>query len=215
MYELLECAFKAREPIPDLVMHLSKENSDISSKGEWEKDFEDTIVLVEHVVAYWSRVLQSAKQNYSPTKREALALKEGLIKFQPYLEGEKIFAITDHAAWTLLTLGLVFSVFPNMRIIHRAGKVHSNVDPVSHLRCRLPPQRSPLDNEFDLLRLKPAEDTLHNMFNKLGPKFEENLLTVASQFAKSELQTKNDGISMDVPLMLHGDEKIDIPYVTS
>ena len=100
MYELLERAFKAKEPIPDLVMHLVKQNSDVPQQGEWDKDFENTTVYVERVVAYWSRVLQSAERNYSPTEREALALKEGLIKFQPYLEGEKIFAITDHAALT-------------------------------------------------------------------------------------------------------------------
>ena len=63
-------------------------------------NFEDTIVHIECVITYWSRVLQAAERNYSPTEREALALKEGLIKFQPYLEGEKILAITDHAALT-------------------------------------------------------------------------------------------------------------------
>ena len=33
-------------------------------------------------------------------EREPLALKEGLIKFQPYskVEGETILAVTDHAA---------------------------------------------------------------------------------------------------------------------
>ena len=170
-YELLERAFKAREPIPDLVTHLVKENSDVPPRGEWSTNFEDTIVYVERVVAYWSRVLQSAERNYSPTEREALALKEGLIKFQPYLEGEKIFAITDHAALTwsktfqnvnrrLLTWGLVFSAFPNMKIIHRAGRVHSNVDPVSRLRRRIPPQRSPLDSETNPLKLRPTEDPL-------------------------------------------------------
>ena len=144
-YELLERAFKAGEPVPDLATHLVKEDSDVPPQKGWSKNFEDTTVYVECVVAYWSRVLQSAERNYSPTEREALALKEGLIKFQPYLEGEKIFAITDHAALTwsktfqnvnrrLLTWGLVFSAFPNMKIIHRAGRVHSNVDPVSQLR---------------------------------------------------------------------------------
>ena len=68
-------------------------------------------------------MLQAAKRNHSPIEREALALKEGLIKFQPYLEGEKVLAITDHAALTwsktfqnvnrrLLTWGLVLSAFP-------------------------------------------------------------------------------------------------------
>ena len=141
-YEKLERAFKKGEPIPDLVTHLDKEGSDVPPIGQWDTNFDDTVVYVERVVAYWSRVLQAAERNYSPTEREALALKEGLIKFQPYLEGEKIFAITDHAALTwsktfqnvnrrLLTWGLVFSAFPNMKIVHRAGRLHSNVDPIS------------------------------------------------------------------------------------
>jgi len=46
------------------------------------------IVHIEQVIEYWSRTLKPAERNYSPTEREALALKEGLIKFQSYLEGE-------------------------------------------------------------------------------------------------------------------------------
>ena len=46
-------------------------------------NFEDTVVRVERVIAYWPS--------------EALALKEGLIKFQSYIEGERIDAITDHS----------------------------------------------------------------------------------------------------------------------
>jgi len=56
--------------------------------------------ISKEVIAYWSRVLKSAERNYSPTEREALALKEGLIKFQAYIEGETILAVTDHAALT-------------------------------------------------------------------------------------------------------------------
>ena len=126
---MLERAFKAKELIPDLVTHLVKENLDVPQQGEWDEDFKNTTVYVERVVTYWSRVLQSAERTYSPMEREALALKEGLIEFQPYLEGEKIFAITDHAAlmWSrtfqnvnrrLLTWGLVFSAPPNMKMIH-------------------------------------------------------------------------------------------------
>lgn len=61
-------------------------------------NFEDTVVKVERVFAYWSRTLKPAERNHSPTEKEALALKEGLIKFQAYIEGEEILAITDHAA---------------------------------------------------------------------------------------------------------------------
>jgi hypothetical protein len=44
--------------------------------------------------------LKSAETRYSATEQEALALKEGLVEFQVYLEGTKFLAITDHAALT-------------------------------------------------------------------------------------------------------------------
>ena len=61
-------------------------------------------------------------------EREALALKEGLIKFQPYVEGEVILAVTDHAALTwsktfqnvnhrLLTWGTVFAAYSKLQIV--------------------------------------------------------------------------------------------------
>ena len=64
----------------------------------WDTTLEETWVYIERVIAYWSRILKPAERNYSPTEREALALKEGLIKFQPYIKGETILAVTDHAA---------------------------------------------------------------------------------------------------------------------
>lgn len=60
-YELLERAFKTGQPVPDLVTHLVKENLDVPKPGKWEKEFEETTVYIERVVAYWSRVLQSAE----------------------------------------------------------------------------------------------------------------------------------------------------------
>ena len=38
-YKLLEHAYKAKEPIPDLATHLIKENSNVLAQGEWDKDF--------------------------------------------------------------------------------------------------------------------------------------------------------------------------------
>lgn len=127
-YKKLETAYKKGEPIPNLVIAVSKDET-LPQNGTWANNFENTIVYVERVIAYWSRTLKSAEGNYSPTEREALALKDGLIKFQSYIEGENIYAITDHAAltWTktyqninrrLLTWGTIFAAYPELKIVH-------------------------------------------------------------------------------------------------
>jgi hypothetical protein len=99
-YAKCERPFKAEEPVPSLVIHISKAESDVPTNEDLGETFEETWVHIERVIAYGCRVLKPAEQNYSPREREALALKEGLIKFQPYIEGETILAITDHAPLT-------------------------------------------------------------------------------------------------------------------
>ena len=56
------------------------------------------VVHVERVIAYWSRMLKSAKHNYSATKHKALGAKEALVKFQPFIEGEVVILVMDHSA---------------------------------------------------------------------------------------------------------------------
>jgi len=108
---------------------------------------------VEQVVAYWSQVLAPAETRYSATEREALAAKESLVRFQPFIEGERVLLVTDHSALTwakmyenvnrrLAAWGLVFAAFLEMAIIHRPGRAHSNVDPLSRLP-RIPSFISP------------------------------------------------------------------------
>ena len=46
----------------------------LPNPGDWDKDFENTTVSVEKVIAYWSCTLKPAKRNHSPTERETLAL---------------------------------------------------------------------------------------------------------------------------------------------
>jgi len=79
-------------------MKISKANNDIPPSEPWGSSLEETWVYIERVIAYWSRILKPAERNYSPMEIEALALKEGLIKFQPHIEGETILAVTNHAA---------------------------------------------------------------------------------------------------------------------
>ena len=95
----------------------------------------------EVVIAYNGRGLNSAEQNYTTTEREALALIEGVKKFQPYLHNRKFTVYTDHsslrwlmnikdatgrlARWSLLLQQHDFD------IVHRPGKIHGNADSLS------------------------------------------------------------------------------------
>ncbi|KAI1785025.1 hypothetical protein LXA43DRAFT_1100719 [Ganoderma leucocontextum] len=191
VYARLEKAFRNGEPIPRLVATATKDGSDVPIPGPWAADLENTEVYIERVIAYWSCILKTAERNYSPTEREALALREGLIKFQPYIEGERILAITDHAALTwsrmfqnvnrrLQTWGATFAAYPDLKIVHRAGRVHSNINPISRLRRRIPFQEGPAAAEGVALTIgEQADDQLLSAFKELGPRFEEQLLRVA------------------------------------
>ena len=153
-YKHCEKAFEAKQLIPSLVVQITKLDNDIPKNGNWGETLDETWVYIERVIAYWSRVLKPVERNYSPTEQEALALKEGLIKFQPYVKGKVILAVTNHAPLTwgktfqnvncqLLTWGIVFAAYPKLQIVHRAGQVHSNVDPISRPRQRVPPSTRP------------------------------------------------------------------------
>lgn len=172
VFERLKHAHEKGIPVPCLATQTSSQYDDPLPKRQWAKNFEDTIVDVERVIAYWSRVLKSAEKGYSPTEKEALALKEGLIKFQPFLEGERVVAVTDHAALTwsktyqninrrLLSWGTVYSAYPYLDIIHRAGRVHSNVDPISRLRRRIPFFEAPLIDSILHVEIGLASEGTH------------------------------------------------------
>lgn len=213
IYERLRRAYLGKEPVPRLVAQISKDFNDVPPPGSWAESFEDTEVYVEQVVAYWSRILKTAERNYSPTEREALALREGPIKFQPYIEGEKILAVTDHAALTwsrtyqninrrLQTWGTTFAAYPDLKIVHRAGRVHSNVDPISRLRRRVPYQEGPVSTPDVTLSIgEQVNDPLKNAYDELGPQFEERLLTLAQDHS-SDISSRDEDVSVDVSVQV-------------
>jgi hypothetical protein len=149
-----------------------------------------------------------------------------LIKFQPFLEGEIVIGITDHAALTwsrtfqnvnhrLLTWGTVFSAYPELKIVHRAGRIHSNVDPISRLRHRLPIQDSPTTDTIPAVELSGGEDPLKNMYEDMGSKFEEKLLNVATRFihAQDSLGEINSVDLGEIPL--DNEQEMIASYVAS
>ncbi|GJF00558.1 polyprotein [Phanerochaete sordida] len=164
-YEKLRAAYEGGQAVPRLVSRLSPKVNDTPEPGPWAASFENTVVHVERVVAYWSRTFKPAETRYSATEREALAAKEGLVRFLPFVEGEQIVLVTDHAAlqWArtyenanrrLAAWGAVFSAFaPGLDIVHRPGRVHSNVDPLSRMPRAPPSHISPLEPQGAAIRL--------------------------------------------------------------
>jgi len=176
-YKRLQEAHRKGEKVPDLITRLSKEFDDKRPILNWESNWEGTKVPVERVVAYWSRVLHTAETRYSAMEREALAAKEALVRFQPLIEGERVLLVTDHLALTwaktyenanrrLAAWGLVFAAFPKMLIIHRPGRAHSNVDPLSRLP-RVPGFVSPAREDL----LSPMLSTEHEELQSLWHHF--------------------------------------------
>ena len=112
----------------------------------------------EHPIAFASRSLHGAEVNYSTTDGELLAMVWAItVKFRPYLYGGPTFTCrVDHnplvylhsqrnltgrlARWHMKLMEY------NFLVVHRAGLVHSNVDPLS----RHPIHDPPADNWDDL-----------------------------------------------------------------
>jgi hypothetical protein len=158
-------AFEKGDPPPKIPVSLSDKIKDDKHEQRWAEDVGNTIIFVERVIGYWSRKFKNAELNYSATEREALAAKEGLVKFQPFIEGEKITLVTDHAAlqWArtyensnrrLASWGAIFAAYaPGLDIVHRPGRVHSNVDPLSRLH-RVPPEcASPVEDPVEAIQM--------------------------------------------------------------
>ncbi len=84
--------------MPKLYNKLNTKMQHHSYKQEWASNLEESEIWVERVIGYYSPKFKGAETHYSATEQEVLATKEGLVKFQPFIEGERVALITDHAA---------------------------------------------------------------------------------------------------------------------
>ena len=103
----------------------------------------------EVVLAYGGRELTVTEKRYSTTEREALAVVDGIKRYQPYLSGKRFFVHTDHGSlsWLmkvrdptgrLARWALQLQQY-DFEIIHRAGTLNGNADALSR-RSYAPPQ---------------------------------------------------------------------------
>ena len=94
---------------------------------------------VNKPVAFYSRKLNGAEQNYSATDREMLAIVASLRHFRHYIQGLPISVHTDHAALTYFFtqpnlssrqvrwMELLADFQPGLKIFHQPGK--DNIPP--------------------------------------------------------------------------------------
>ncbi|KAJ3474331.1 hypothetical protein NLI96_g12517 [Meripilus lineatus] len=167
-YDRLQKLYESKEAPPKLTVKLSSKILDSPDAGAWGASLDETVVHVERVITYWSRTFKPAETRYSATEREALAAKEGLVKFLPIIEGEEVTLVTDHAAlqWAktyenankrLAAWGAIFSAYaPLLDIVHRPGRIHSNVDPLSRIPREPPEHTSPMNDSMKSLELGGA-----------------------------------------------------------
>lgn len=92
-------------------------------------------------IAYHSRTLNAAEQNYSTTEKELLAIVDSVKHFRPYLYGQTFTIVTDHRPLTwlmsckdpssrLVRWRLKLMEY-DYKIIYKPGKQNSNADCLS------------------------------------------------------------------------------------
>src|SRR6185437_1143801 len=96
----------------------------------------------EHLIVYASKSLRKEKMNYAATELECAADIWAIEHFHKYLDATKFILVTDHSALKLLCTAepkgrivrwiLKLQLY-NFGIVHRPGRIHSNIDALSRL----------------------------------------------------------------------------------
>jgi transposase InsO family protein len=123
---------------------------------------------VERVIAYASRSLDKLERTYGAPELEALAIIYAIEHFKPYVYGRKFTVVTDHhslcsllrmkdpkdrlARWILRLQPFDFE------IKHKAGRLHTDVDPLSRNPVNPPDsQNDPLEIDDKMFSLQLAD----------------------------------------------------------
>jgi transposase InsO family protein/predicted aspartyl protease len=119
------------------------------------------------VIAYASRCLSRAEQNYSTTRHELLAVVYGFKQFRQFLLGRHFLLRVDHSALTYLRktpepIGqaarwLNYIEEYNFDILHRSGQSHGNCDALSRHPWHETWEDSSIDSVTQCLRLRQPE----------------------------------------------------------
>jgi len=129
-------------PCPDRPCILDTDSSDVA----YGSVLSQLVDGQERPIAFFSRVMSQAQQNYCSTRRELLAVIASLQHFRHYLLNVPVILRTDHHSLKWLRTfkkpeGILarwietLSEF-EITIQHRPGRVHSNADGLSRQHCK-------------------------------------------------------------------------------
>ena len=100
----------------------------------------------EHVIAYASRTLSQCEKQYCVIRKELLAVVNYVKHFRHYLYGKKLSLRTDHGSfrWIMnsknpegqVVRWLEILASYDMKIEHRADRLHTNADCLSRQVCK-------------------------------------------------------------------------------
>ena len=124
-------------PYPHVPVMLDTDASDVA----YGAVLSQAIDGVEHPIAFFSRVMNSAQRGYCTTRRELLPVISALQHFRHYLLENKVILRTDHHSlkWLqtfkrpegILARRVETLAEFDFEIEHRPARLHSNVDGVS------------------------------------------------------------------------------------
>ena len=129
-------------PYPDRPVIVDTDSSDVA----YGCVISQMVDGHEKPIAYFSRVMTPAQQNYCATRRELLAVIASLQHFRHYLLNVPVILRTDHSSlkWLqtfkkpegILARWLETLAEFQINIQHRPGRVHSNADALSRQQCK-------------------------------------------------------------------------------
>lgn len=155
-------------------------------------------------VAYASRTLNPAEQNYSVIERELLSIVNFTKYFRPYLFGRKFNIVTDHKplVWLfnmkdpnsrLVRWRLKLEEF-DYKIIHKKGKENTNADCLSRIEVNVNENESVIPN-YDL----SENNKLISDFSETNPlKNPENTKTLSTSNETQHSSVENPIISIPI-----------------
>src|SRR5436305_84072 len=79
-----------------------------------------------------------------------------------------------------------------MKIIHHAGRVHSNINPISRLRRRIPIHEGPVCNETPHVVMTNEDSPIKSLYKEIGERFEAKVLAIAAVHDCRNLQLKGN-----------------------